>query len=161
LRNVETYASNSNTNSSNPNNTEQLDRLMVLVSGRHAKDVGFSEEVEMIGELQIMPSSVIEARRGVTGRSRGYIFQSEPGGKYQKIFYAKHIKYTKREQEAVLTEQDIQAIKKFASMPNLVRRLVSMFAPNVTGCENARLGDSDNDNVNANTNANAIRNQNQ
>ena len=70
LRNVEIYASNNNstTTSSNPNNTEHPDRLMILVSGKHAKDIGFSEEVEMIGELQIMPSSVIEARRSTTGR---------------------------------------------------------------------------------------------
>ena len=134
--------SNSTTASSNPNNTEHLDRLMVLVSGKHAKDIGFSEEVEMIGELQIMPSSVIEARRSTTGRNPNprYMFAAELGGKYQKIFYAKHIKYTKREREAVLTAQDIQAIKKFTSMPNLIRRLVSMFGPNVTGYENAKLG---------------------
>jgi len=95
LRNVAASASNNNTN---PNNTEHLDRLMVLVFGKHAQNIGFSEEAEMIGELQIMPSSVIEARRGTgSGRNPGYIFDAEPGGKYQKIFYAKHIKYTKRD----------------------------------------------------------------
>ena len=64
-------------NNNNSNNTEDLDRLMVLVSGKHAQNIGFSEEVEMIGELQIMPSSVIEARRSVTGRNRGYMFAAE------------------------------------------------------------------------------------
>ena len=66
--------------------------------------------------------------------------QTEASGKYQKIFYAKHIKYTKRERKLVLTEQDIQAIKRFIAMPNLIARLVSMFAPNVTGHENAKRG---------------------
>ena len=114
---------------------------MVLVLGKHAQDVGFSEEVEMIGELQIMPSSVIEARRIQTLQDNPrYIFDAEPSGKYQKIFYAKHIKYTKRERELLLTEQDIKAIEKFVSLPDLVPRLVSMFAPNVAGCGNAKLG---------------------
>lgn len=141
LRNVVTSVININNTNNNSNNTDQLDRLMVLVLGKHSQDIGFSEEVEMIGELQIMPSSVIEARRGsVSGRNPAYIFETEPGGKYQKIFYAKHIKYTKRERELVLTEDDIQAIKKFVSMPNLISRLVSMFAPNVAGFENAKLG---------------------
>jgi DNA replicative helicase MCM subunit Mcm2 (Cdc46/Mcm family) len=139
LRNVEIDWNSNSVTTTNPNSTEQLDRLMVLVCGRHAKDIDFSEEAEMIGGLQIMPSSIIEARRGTTGRYPGNQFLAQPGGKYQKIFYAKHIKYTKREREAVLTEQDIQAIKRFASMPNLIRRLVSMFAPNVSGYENAKL----------------------
>ena len=68
------------TNNKNPNNTEQLDRLMVLVSGKHAQDIGFSEEVEMIGELQIMPSSVIEARRSVKHGKKSnprYMFAAE------------------------------------------------------------------------------------
>jgi DNA replicative helicase MCM subunit Mcm2 (Cdc46/Mcm family) len=142
LRNVAINASGGNSTNNNPSNTEYLDRLMVLVFGRHAQDIAFSEEVEMIGELQILPSSVIEARRGTgSGRNNpGHIFAAEPGGKYQKIFYAKHIKYTKRELELHLTERNIIAIKKFASLPNLIPRLVSMFAPNVAGFENAKLG---------------------
>jgi DNA replicative helicase MCM subunit Mcm2 (Cdc46/Mcm family) len=142
LRNVIINTNSSNSTNNNPNNTEHLDRLMVLIFGKHAQDIGFSEEVEMIGELQIMPSSVVEARRSTgSGRNNlGYMFAADPGGKYQKIFYAKHIKYTKRERELELTEQDVKAIKKFVSMPNLIARLVSMFAPNVAGFENAKLG---------------------
>ena len=140
FRNVTPSTTGSVNGNSGPNNTDQVDRLMVLVLGKHAQDIGFSEEVEMIGELQIMPSSVIEARRGSgSARNPAYIFEAEPGGKYQKIFYAKHIKYTKRERELVLTEQDIQAIKRFVSLPKLVRRLISMFAPNVAGFGNAKL----------------------
>jgi DNA replicative helicase MCM subunit Mcm2 (Cdc46/Mcm family) len=141
LRNV-VISSSGRGSANDPNNTDQIDRLMVLVLGKHARDIGFSEEVEMIGELQIMPSSVIEARRSSNPARTNprYMFAAEPGGKYQKIFYAKHIKYTKRERELQLTEQDIKAIEKFVSLSDLVHRLVSMFAPNITGSENAKLG---------------------
>ena len=75
LRNVAKDVDRDNsTNNNNSNNTEDLDRLMVLVHGKHAQNIGFSEEVEMIGELQIMPSSVIEARRSTIGRNPGNMF---------------------------------------------------------------------------------------
>ena len=123
------------------NDTTQIERLTVLISGKHTLNVRFGEEVEIVGGLQILPSSIIAARRSANNSaSSNNIFANAEGGKYQKIVYANRVKYTKRETQVKLTEEDIKAIKRFASKPNLIPRLVSMFAPNVADYENAKLG---------------------
>jgi hypothetical protein len=49
-------------------------------------------------------------------------------GRAQPVLYAKRIKYTKRKGQLVLEPRDKEAIKKFASFPNLIPRLVSMIS---------------------------------
>jgi len=62
------------------------------------------------GDLYVLASGVLSSRFGGAGGSR----IAADNGRVQPILYAKRMKYTKRERELKLTEQDIKAIKKFA-----------------------------------------------
>lgn len=55
------------------------------------------------------------------------------------ILNAISIKYVNRK-EFVITPNDIEIFKTFSHYPNLIKRLVAMFAPNVIGHEDVRLG---------------------
>jgi DNA replicative helicase MCM subunit Mcm2 (Cdc46/Mcm family) len=120
------------------NNTLNLERLTVFVVDKHTLSVGFSEEVEIVGDLHVLASSTLSSRfGGVGGGGRGAAADS---GRAHPILYAKRMKYTKRERELKLTEQDVKAIPKFASFPNLIPRLISMMSPEIYGHEDVKLG---------------------
>ena len=95
------------------NTTLSMERLTVIVVGKHTLSVGFGEEVEIVGDQHVLSSWALSSRVGNGGRGSG-----DNSGRGQPILYAKRIKYTKRERELKLTEHDIKAIKKFASLPN-------------------------------------------
>jgi DNA replicative helicase MCM subunit Mcm2 (Cdc46/Mcm family) len=125
------------------NDSRHLEHLTALVFGKHTLSIGLGEEVEIIGDTYALPSEVFSSRRGNRSRSSSSAAASHnymPIGKYYKILYVKKLKYTKRERELTITPRDVEAIKKFASYPNLVKRLVSMFAPDVYGHDDAKLG---------------------
>ena len=118
------------------NTTLSMERLTVFVVGKHTLSVGFGEEVEIVGDLHVLASWALSSRVGNGSRGGG-----ANSGRGQPILYAKRIKYTKRERELKLTEQDVKAIKKFASLPNLIPRLVSMMSPQIYGHEDVKLGE--------------------
>ena len=107
------------------NSTLSMERLIVFVAGKHTLSVGFGEEVEIVGDLYVLGSDLLLSRFG--GASRGS--HAADSGRAQPILYAKRMKYTKRERELNLTDQDSKAIKKFASLPNLIPRLTSIMSP--------------------------------
>src|SRR5262249_23608366 len=98
--------------------------------------VGFGEEVEIVGDLHVLASGLLSSRFGGASNPR----TAADNGRAQPVLYAKRIRYTKRERELKLTDQDIKAIKKFASFPNLIARLVSMMSPQIYGHEDVKLG---------------------
>jgi DNA replicative helicase MCM subunit Mcm2 (Cdc46/Mcm family) len=100
--------------------------------------VGLGEEVEMVGELYVLASGIAASRFG--SGSGGNVSHAGDSGRAQPILYAKRIKYTKRERQLNLTPRDIEAIKRFASYPNLISRLVSMMSPEIYGNDEAKLG---------------------
>jgi DNA replicative helicase MCM subunit Mcm2 (Cdc46/Mcm family) len=125
------------------NDSRHLEHLTALVFGKHTLSIGLGEEVEIIGDIYALPSEVFSSRRGSSNSSSSAAAASHshmPIGKYYKILYVKKLKHTKRERELTITPRDVEAIKKFASYPNLVKRLVSMFAPDVYGHDDAKLG---------------------
>jgi DNA replicative helicase MCM subunit Mcm2 (Cdc46/Mcm family) len=119
------------------NTTLSMEHLTVLVTGKHTLSVGLGEEVEMVGELYVLASGIAASRFGGGG---GNLSHAGDSGRAQPILYAKRIKYTKRQRELNLTPRDIDAIKRFASFPNLIPRLVSMMSPEVYGNDEAKLG---------------------
>ncbi len=68
--------------------------------------------------------------------------QNKRGSKSKKkttVLHAEFIKYLNRK-ELVITDTDIQNFQKFAKLPYLIDRLVSMFAPNIIEHNDAKLG---------------------
>lgn len=118
------------------NSTLSMERLTVLVVGKHTLSVGFGEEVEIVGVLYVLASDLLSSRSGSARGPRA----AGDSGRAQPILYAKRIKYTKRERELKLTEQDIKAIKKFSSFPDLIRRLTSIMSPEIYGHYDVKLG---------------------
>ena len=83
----------------------------------------------------VLPGEVVE----ITGINR---IESKRGSKSKKkttVLHAGSIKYLNRK-ELVITNIDIINFQKFCKLPNLVERLVSMFAPNTIGHNDAKLG---------------------
>ena len=118
------------------NSTLSMERLTVFVVGKHTLSVGFGEEVEIVGDLYVLASGLLSSRFG----SAGGRLSGADNGRAQPILYAKRIKYTRRERELKLTEQDLKAIRKFASFPDLIRRLTSMMSPEIYGHDDVKLG---------------------
>ena len=118
------------------NSTLSMEHLTVLVTAKHTLSVGLGEEVEIVGELYVLASGIAASRFG----GGGSLSHAGDSGRAQPILYAKRIKYTKRQSELNLTTRDIGAIKRFASFPNLISRLVSMMSPEVYGNDEAKLG---------------------
>ena len=83
----------------------------------------------------VLAGEVVE----ITGINR---IQSKTGSKSKKkttVLYAESIKYLNRK-ELVITDDDITNFQKFAKLPNLLERLVSMYAPDIIGHNYAKLG---------------------
>ena len=62
-------------------------------------------------------------------------------GKSYPLVYVNSIEYNSRE-EVILTEQDIQAIRRFVytNGPNTIKKLRSMVAPHIIGYEEIKEG---------------------
>src|SRR5215469_1546980 len=88
----------------------QLEQLTCLLFGADTLNIHSGEMVEVTGYVEV------QKRKDVL----------------QAILYAQSVKYD-RKQEPEVTPRDIESFKRFAKMPNLIDRLVSMFAPEVIG----------------------------
>jgi DNA replicative helicase MCM subunit Mcm2 (Cdc46/Mcm family) len=84
--------------------------------------------------INVLAGEVVE----VSGEAR---IGNKKGSKTKKatILHADSIKYLNRK-ELVITDNDINNFQKFAKLPNLLERLVSMYAPNIIGHKDAKLG---------------------
>ena len=71
------------------------------------------------------------------------LIENKNNNKYSKkkigVLHAESIRYVNRK-ELLITPRDIEAFERFAAYPNLILRLVLMFALNVIGHEDAKLG---------------------
>ena len=132
LKNLEMHSKITNTNT-----TLSLEHMKVFVAGKHTLSVGFSEEVEIIGDMYVVSPAWTSSRLWRRWRPRGGLFDDRRG---ESILYARKMKYTKRERELSITDADIKAIKKFVALPDLVSRLVSMMSPEVYGHNDVKLG---------------------
>jgi len=100
---------------------DENERLDVTLFNNDIDNVVAGEVVEIIGnnELVAMGKKDSKVKRVVTN--------------------ATSIKYVNRK-ELVIRPEDIKAFEKFAFEENLIPRLVSMFAPNVVGHDDAKEG---------------------
>lgn len=109
---------------------DDLEKLHVILLEDHCRNVRVGETATITGDMHVMLSS---------GSSSGGNVAANAGKKLFSVMYATHIKY-EREEEKPITEKDISKFKEFAKQPNLIERLVEMFAPNVIGHSDAKLG---------------------
>ena len=102
--------------------TEKLDeneRLDVILYDDMTINVVAGEVVEISGNIQI------ENKRGS---------DKNKNAKKEVVLHATCIKYLHRK-EFVITPKDVLAFEKFARLPNVIPRFISMVAPNVYGHE--------------------------
>lgn len=107
---------------------EKLDdneRLDVVLYNDNIVNVVAGEVVQITGNIELRD----------VGKSR-----NNSQTKIKRVFVnASSIKYINRK-ELIVTSKDIENINKFASYPNLTKRLIAMFAPNVIGQDQIKLG---------------------
>jgi DNA replicative helicase MCM subunit Mcm2 (Cdc46/Mcm family) len=103
--------------------SDDLEKLHVILLEDQTRKVRVGETATITGEVDVLNPSGAGGRKPTT------------------IMYAKHIRY-EREEEAPITEDDISLFKQFAQNPkhNVINELVSMFAPQVFGHSDAKLG---------------------
>ena len=98
-----------------------------------------------INELSIIlfDKDTIDIRIGEVATVKGDIHIIEtPGinsGQPMSFLFADSIEYESTKEEFNITEKDIENFKKFASLADLEKRLVSMFAPNIVGHYDKKL----------------------
>ena len=97
----------------------ELEQLDVLLFGNDTMNIRPGEIVKVTGHIGVE--------------------QNNGKGKLYAIMYAESIKYEQR-QELEVTAKDILSLKKFAKMPNVIERLVSMVASDVIGHRDKKLG---------------------
>lgn len=107
---------------------EKLDdneRLDIILYNDDIVNVVAGEIVEITGTIEL--HDVVKSKR-----------QSQIKMK-RVVVNATSIKYVNRK-ELIVTSKDVENIYKFASYPNLTKRLTAMFAPNVIGHNHIKLG---------------------
>ena len=100
---------------------DENERLDVTLFGDDITNVIAGEIVEIIGDVIL-----------VSKNSKKKMIKTV-------VVNASSIKYVNRK-ELVIGSKDIIAFQKFASMENLIPRLVSMFSPSVIGHDDVKLG---------------------
>jgi replicative DNA helicase Mcm len=100
---------------------DDLEKLHVILLEDQTRNVRVGETVTVTGEVDVL---------NPTGAG---------GKKPTTIMYANHIRY-EREEEKPITEKDITEFRKLAEQPDVINKLVGMFAPNVIGHSDAKLG---------------------
>lgn len=93
--------------------------LRVILYGKDCMDVEYGETVIIKGAIHVLQTH---------GKSPSLI----------PYTFSNSIRYVSKK-EIVVSEKDKEANKKFASYPNVLERLVSMFAPNVIGEKDKKL----------------------
>ena len=101
----------------------ELENLNVVLYDTNTLNVRNGEKVMVAGELHVVQQSSGRSTRRIT-----YLF-------------ANLIEYeTSQNDSTVLTEQDILEVEEFAKQPDMISKLVDMFAPTVIGHEDKKLG---------------------
>ena len=95
----------------------QLEQLTCLLFGADTLNIRPGEMVEVKGRVEV-------------DRHKDALYP---------LLYAQSIKY-ERKQEPEVTSRDIESFKRFAKTPNVIHRLVWMFAPRVIGHDAEKLG---------------------
>jgi replicative DNA helicase Mcm len=95
----------------------QLEQLTCLLFGADTLNIRPGEMVEVKGRVEV-------------DRHKDALYP---------LLYAQSIKY-ERKQEPEVASRDIESFKRFAKTPNVIHRLVSMFAPKVIGHNAEKLG---------------------
>jgi len=104
---------------------DDLEKLQVVLLGdRMTRNVKAGGIALITGSIHVLNSG--------GGRGSG-------SSKLLPVLYAESIEY-QREEDKPITAEDIEAFKRFAAKPDLINRLVSMFAPNVVGHSDKKLG---------------------
>ena len=109
---------------------DDLEKLHVVLLEDHCKNVRVGETATITGDMHVMSSS---------GTTATAAYSASAGKRLFSVMYATHIKY-EREEEKPLTEEDIAKFREFAGQPDVVDKLVQMFAPHVIGHSDAKLG---------------------
>jgi DNA replicative helicase MCM subunit Mcm2 (Cdc46/Mcm family) len=112
---------------------DDLEKLHVVLLEDNGRNVRVGERAIIIGNMYILGAG---GGGAINSSSNG---SKNSSAKLFPVLYADAIRY-EREEEKPITEKEIEGFKRFAQMPNLVDRLVSMFAPNVIGHSDAKLG---------------------
>ena len=87
----------------------------------------------------VFDNDTLYVRAGEKVRIQGHIDIKKHKGKMLPLLYATSVTY-ERSKEPGITSKDIEAFKRFAGMPNLIDRLVSMFALDVINLKAPKLG---------------------
>jgi len=101
-------------------NVSDFEEISVLVFDTDTLDIFAGEDVVITGNIRV----------GHTNGNKG---------KLVPFLHADYIKYQNR-QELGVTDKDIESFQKFVTYPDIIRRLVSMFSPNVVGHNDKKLG---------------------
>lgn len=105
--------------------TEKLDeneRLDVVLYDKMIDNVVAGETVKIVGNMRIEDKKA-------NGKSK----------KKYNVLHAESIEYLNRK-EILVTDKDIESFEKFISYPQLLERVVSMFAPNIIGHYDVKRG---------------------
>ena len=101
----------------------ELENLNVVLFDNNTLNVRNGEKAMVAGELHVVQQSSGRSTRRIT-----YLF-------------ANQIEYeTSQNDSTVLTEEDILEVEEFAKQPDMISKLVDMFAPTVIGHEDKKLG---------------------
>ena len=112
---------------SEPN--DDLEKLhVVLLGDKMTRNVRAGELAVITGFIHVLSAGV--SNKGGGGNNSAKLFP---------VLYAESMEY-QREKDKPITYQDIEAFKRFAQKPDLINRLVSMFAPNVIGHSDKKVG---------------------
>ena len=95
----------------------QLEQLTCLLYGADTMNIYAGETAVVKGRVEV------ESRKNLL----------------YPVLHTQSIKYERR-QEHDITSENIDSFKRFAKIPNVIDRLVSMFAPNVIGHNAEKLG---------------------
>jgi DNA replicative helicase MCM subunit Mcm2 (Cdc46/Mcm family) len=99
----------------------ELEQLDVLVFDELTTNVRPGELVKITGRMEILKNS--------NKNTYGSLFP---------VLFAKGLEYRRREEQAVIAK-DVKSFANFAKMPNVVDRLVTMFAPDVIGHKDKKI----------------------
>jgi DNA replicative helicase MCM subunit Mcm2 (Cdc46/Mcm family) len=114
---------------------DDLEKLhVVLLGDENTRNVRVGERVIIMGDMYVLSAGgggAANSSSGISKNSRARLYP---------VLYADSIIYEREEEEKPITENDIEGFKRFAEKPKLIDRLVSIFAPNVIGHSDAKLG---------------------
>jgi DNA replicative helicase MCM subunit Mcm2 (Cdc46/Mcm family) len=119
---------------------DKHDLINTVTLGLHEEEVQEQDNTLDDLDVRVFNDDTVGIQVGEVARIIGDIkSKQDPRTKqYHSVILAKSIEYQNRK-KLVLTPADIKGIKKFVSLPNYEQRLVSMFAPDVIGHDQAKL----------------------